>query len=265
MVEGYLAQRIERNVPATVLAGLRQGRFDAGQALFAACFDEREHLRGVAMRTPPRAMLATGFDSQSARPLMQRWLADDPLLPGVSAEPRTAHAIIDAWVSLTGGRARRTMREAMHEITAVEAPSRPAPGRLRRAVVQERELLVQWERAFAIEAGTGAPEQAGRSIAARLKAGLQRVWDDEGPVCAVALAPPVQGTVRIGPVYTPPQSRRHGYASSAVAAACREALQDGAHRCILYTDLANPTSNKIYADVGFRAFAEWEEHRFDLP
>jgi predicted GNAT family acetyltransferase len=31
---------------------------------------------------------------------------------------------------------------------------------------------------------------------------------------------------------------------------------------MLYTDLANPTSNKIYADVGYRRFGEWEEMEF---
>src|SRR5207245_4856813 len=50
-----------------------------------------------------------------------------------------------------------------------------------------------------------------------------------------------------------------GYASAAVATACREALAGGAQQCMLYTDLANPTSNRIYPAVGFRRFADWEE------
>jgi predicted GNAT family acetyltransferase len=33
---------------------------------------------------------------------------------------------------------------------------------------------------------------------------------------------------------------------------------------MLFTDLANATSNKIYATVGFRRFADWEEYTF-LP
>jgi predicted GNAT family acetyltransferase len=68
--------------------------------------------------------------------------------------------------------------------------------------------------------------------------------------------------VRIGPVYTPPELRRRGYAGSAVAAASRRALTAGAHTCMLFTDLANPTSNKIYAEVGYRAIGGWEEYSF---
>jgi hypothetical protein len=85
------------------------------------------------------------------------------------------------------------------------------------------------------------------------------VWDDGQPVSMIGLAPEVAGVVRIGPVYTPPPHRRRGYAGSAVAAASRRALAGGAARCMLFTDLANPTSNKIYAEVGYRRVADWEE------
>ena len=80
----------------------------------------------------------------------------------------------------------------------------------------------------------------------------------------VSTNPAVAGVVRIGPVYTPPEARRRGYASSAVAAVSRDALGTGAHTCMLYTDLSNPTSNKIYADVGYRRIAEWEERVFTV-
>ena len=57
--------------------------------------------------------------------------------------------------------------------------------------------------------------------------------------------PPVGGVSRIGPVYTPPDARGRGYGSAATAAASRDILDAGDVAC-LYTDLANPTSNKIY-------------------
>jgi predicted GNAT family acetyltransferase len=61
-------------------------------------------------------------------------------------------------------------------------------------------------------------------------------------------------------VYTPESERRHGYAGSAVAAVSRRMLAAGARRTTLFTDVSNPTSNKIYAAVGYRPVAEWEEH-----
>lgn len=261
--EDYLAERIERNVLATVLMQVRRSRVEASPPLFACRFDGRGRLCGVALRTPPRPMLASGFDASAADLLIERWLREDPSPAGVSAQPETARAIAAAWRNVTGGHSRCTMRAVMHVLTAVDEPPRPARGRLRIASEEERELLIEWERAFLLEAGVDSTEDAEAAVAGRLEIGAQRVWEDGGPACTLALARAVAGTVRIGPVYTPPERRNQGYASSAVAAACRLALAMGARRCMLFTDIANPTSNKIYANVGFRPFAEWENHLFE--
>jgi predicted GNAT family acetyltransferase len=58
--------------------------------------------------------------------------------------------------------------------------------------------------------------------------------------------------VRVGPVYTPPEVRGHGYASAATAAVSQAALEDGLREVVLYTDLANPTSNALYQRLGYR-------------
>jgi uncharacterized protein len=57
--------------------------------------------------------------------------------------------------------------------------------------------------------------------------------------------------ISIGAVYTPPQNRRHGYATAVVSGLCRELLSSGYSYCALYTDLSNPTSNSIYKKIGF--------------
>jgi predicted GNAT family acetyltransferase len=57
--------------------------------------------------------------------------------------------------------------------------------------------------------------------------------------------------VRVGPVYTPPELRGHGYASAATAEVSRAALVAGAEEVLLYTDLANPVSNTIYHRLGY--------------
>jgi predicted GNAT family acetyltransferase len=73
---------------------------------------------------------------------------------------------------------------------------------------------------------------------------------------------PAGGVVRIGPVYTPPRYRKRGYAGALVAAASQRALDNGAAACSLYTDLANPTSNKIYQAVGYRPICDVTMYQF---
>ncbi len=207
----------------------------------------------AAMRTPPFPLLTSPLDDAAdAEPLVERWLQDDPDLPSVTGVPGTARAIAAAWARRTGGATRRTMSEAMHVLSEVRDPPRPAPGRLRVATTDDRDLLVAWMADFVVEAGLIGAAQAAGMVDARLRHQGLLVWDDGRPVSMIGVAPEVSGVVRIGPVYTPAQHRRRGYAGSAVATASRRALAAGAARCMLFTDLANPTSNKIYAEVGYR-------------
>ena len=87
-----------------------------------------------------------------------------------------------------------------------------------------------------------------------LDEGLMHLWlDASGEPASMACRRPVlAGSARIGPVYTPPAHRGHGFGSGVTAAATRSILDDGGIP-VLFTDLANPTSNKIYRALGYRA------------
>ncbi len=67
---------------------------------------------------------------------------------------------------------------------------------------------------------------------------------------------PIAGMSRIGPVYTPPGDRRHGYGAAVTAAAARWALDAGARQVVLFVDEANPTTNRLYPRLGFRPVHE---------
>jgi predicted GNAT family acetyltransferase len=64
-------------------------------------------------------------------------------------------------------------------------------------------------------------------------------------------ARPTKRNVTIGYVYTPPEERKKGYASDCVSALSQHLLDSGYQTTSLYTDLANPTSNKIYMEIGY--------------
>jgi predicted GNAT family acetyltransferase len=198
-----------------------------------------------------------------AEDLVDLWLEADPDVAGVSGVPDTARGIASAWERRTGGTSRRTFSEAMHVLERVQEPPRPAAGTLRLPRPDERDLLVVWMREFVTEAGLIGAAQSEQMVDSRMGQEGLLVWDDGQPVSLVGVNPAVAGVVRVGPVYTPLQFRRRGYAGSAVAAVSRRALAGGAQRCMLFTDLANPTSNKIYAEVGYRRCGDWEEIALD--
>ena len=83
--------------------------------------------------------------------------------------PDTAQAIAQAWARLTGGTTRTTMTEAMHVLVEVSDPPRPAPGTLRLASADERDLLIAWMEEFVGEAGLIGATQADAMVDARLR------------------------------------------------------------------------------------------------
>ncbi|MGZ4350606.1 MAG: GNAT family N-acetyltransferase [Solirubrobacteraceae bacterium] len=263
-VRPLLEARIENNVVATVLSGTIEGQFRAAPVL-AMGLDEHGAVAAAAMRTAPWPMLCTGLRPGDAEELLDIWLKRDPDLPGVNAPLETAHALAAAWARRTGGSTRCRTAMAMHSLQTVLNPPRPGPGRLVVATEAHRELALGWWNEFVDESHVidAGPESRVVAVDSRIAHRHLWLWEDAGvAVSMVAVNPAVAGVVRIGPVYTPLDARRRGYATSAVAAISRQALQAGAHTCMLFTDLSNPTSNKIYADVGYRRFGEWEETAF---
>jgi hypothetical protein len=63
-------------------------------------------------------------------------------------------------------------------------------------------------------------------------------------------------------VYTPPELRGRGYASALTAHVSAEQLAAGRSFCFLYTDLANPTSNRIYVALGYERVCDSVEYAF---
>lgn len=179
-------------------------------------------------------------------------------LPGVNGEATTTARFAGHWTERTRSGARPVEGQRLYEVDTVTVPE--APGSARPAGPEDRGLAVAWFDAFAAEIGErgGATEA---TVGRRLTAGELGVWDDDGVVALAGATTPVADAVRIGPVYTPPECRRRGYASALVAEMSR-AARDAGWRCLLYADLANPTSNAIYRAIGYRAVAEIVRYEF---
>jgi hypothetical protein len=88
------------------------------------------------------------------------------------------------------------------------------------------------------------------------------LWEDPQPVSLACIARYTPHGAIVGPVYTPPEARGHGYASACVAALSQSLLDRGREFCALFTNMANPTSNHIYQEIGYQPCEEFAEYRF---
>ncbi len=259
---GFLTRRaIEHNVLATVAATL-EPTDSTDAALFAWVEAGGGEVVGAALRTPPRRLLVSSMSAEAADALMAELLEVDRELPGVNGPQPAASLVAQAWTRRTGGTLEPLMSQAIYWLAHVTEPPRHPAGRPRPGDRSDRELMIEWTRAFSRDAGV--PEvDVEPAVDRRLGDGRVFVWEDDRRIVSmVGTGPPVAGVVRLGPVYTPPAARRRGYATALVADVSRRALADGAAKCMLYTDLANATSNSIYQAVGYRRSSDAQEYLF---
>jgi predicted GNAT family acetyltransferase len=192
-------------------------------------------------------LLVSGRWSPAERRDLAALLTHLPELRGVVGPADEAEAIVGV---LPAGRTRRIGQRLfrLDELT----PPPAVPGSPLRADARHRDLVRAWYRAFTDEVEGGMPQNDAIADGA-LDAGGCWLWlDGAGRPASLANRRPVlAGSSRIGPVYTPPEQRGRGYGSAVTAAASRDILDDGAVP-VLFTDLANPTSNKIYQLLGYR-------------
>jgi len=128
-------------------------------------------------------------------------------------------------------------------------------------------LLTDWIEAFHEEASLSNPRQDYARMAdnwIRRNGRSAYLWVDRGrPVSLTGAGGLTPKGIRVGPVYTPPDARGRGYASNLVAEVSQALLDSGRTFVFLFTDLANPTSNKIYQAIGYEPVSDVDEWEFE--
>ena len=261
-----LDHEAENCLPLGIADSIRAG--DYPEAYFAVA-RTGDTVVGAALRTPPfNVLLSMPFATEAVPLLVEDLFEIAPDLRGVGAEIAAARTFAERWSGRTRTVVRREMAERIFRLERVIAP-RPVAGSMRVARSGDRGLLAAWLRAFALEAlGERTDEESGLRVADRWIAARRRrmyVWDDRRPVSIVGVSGETPRGIRVAPVYTPPELRGRGYASALTAAVSQAQLDAGRRYCFLFTDLANPTSNKIYRAVGYEPVCDVDDLRFEDP
>lgn len=259
-----LRHRLEHNVLLGILAVWTGDPERAGQPVVCAyACDDGGAVVGVAVRTPPMRVVLSSMPPAAVVALEEALAAVDPDAPGVLGSPAAAALFAERRAARTGRRVRPGMSELLYALGEL-APPAGVPGHPRQAGPADVPLVVHWWAEFAAEAVPGAPvTDVERTVRIRLRHGAMHLWEVDGEATAMAgYAGPVSGLARVAPVYTPPRHRRRGFGAAVTAATTAHALRQGADAVVLYTDLANPTSNALYQRIGYRPLAAAQE--FDL-
>ncbi|MEM7040278.1 MAG: GNAT family N-acetyltransferase [Bacteroidota bacterium] len=223
-------------------------------------FNVEDDPRFCAIQTPGRNLILYGQTEWCAQWMFLvalNFKGLHPDLPGVFGPTAQAKAFAEHW----GGESEVRIEMAGWELREVQDP-RPASGKFRKIGPEDDAQVVEWCLAFSEEAmgRTASADDWAKQVAA----GRDRiyVWED-GEVVSMAFGRRHSRNMRnIGYVYTPPDRRGKGYASNLVAEMSKTFLTEGKQACTLFTNLANPTSNKIYRALGYTEVCTFSEIAF---
>jgi GNAT superfamily N-acetyltransferase len=274
----------EDPVLSTVVAGVSSRIADDREAgiawpegvpcWFAVVLDGDEVV-GTAMRTAkfggyPAFLLP--MPDEAARMLAREVIERGETLTAANGALPAVEVFCDEIAASVGGHTEVSLHTRLFELGELVEPP-PVPGRLRPATVEEQDLISSWYDAFMVDADEQAGREPGESphetpspddMRRRIEGGRIFVWENEAgePVHVTAASRPSYGVSRIGPVYTAKEHRGQGIASAAVAEVSKLLVASGERAC-LFTDQANPTSNKIYEAIGYRPVVDMANLRVE--
>jgi hypothetical protein len=220
----------------------------------------------AAVMTPPFNIVVTQPQMPTALDFLAEELhAQGHELPGATGALPEIDVFATAWAERAGAVLQRRGAHGIYAAQTIQVPEN-VPGRMRAAAPADRDLLISWWGAFVAEALPDSPDRDHETLIDRRlngRGGGVYLWEDGEPAAMAAFGGRTPSGIRIGPVYTPPDRRGRGYGSALTAQLSASLLADGRTYCFLYTDLENPTSNRIYRRIGYEFVCESAEYAFE--
>jgi len=192
-----------------------------------------------------------GTSKEAAAELFEAFKASDIYIHGLVGELDTAMTYKKMFENL-GRKSRVHMTQGIYRCRKV-VPAQDVGVKFRVMESKDVPLIAAWMSAFHKEAVPHDPPSDWVKMAeGKLKGGTLFVVEKDGaPVSMAAVSRDLESSCSVNFVFTPRELRGKGYASAVTAMLTQSLLEKGKSETVLYTDMANPTSNKIYQNIGY--------------
>lgn len=249
--EGWLLENeAEYNLILAIAGQLLRGVDSFVEPLYLATIEDKARVVGCAWRTPPFKLGLTRMPIASISALAADVAAVYDRLPALLGPEPEALEFAECWSRETGVTYAPGMRQAIYSVERVQLPERLAPGAMRIAQLDDLPLISEWSEGFVRDVGLPAYETPG-DLERAIENGGYSIWQDGEPRSMTSARGRTRNGIRVGAVYTPARFRGRGYATALVGSLSHRLLDAGHRFCFLYADLENPTSNKIYQQIGY--------------
>ncbi|WP_409251019.1 GNAT family N-acetyltransferase [Bacillus sp. SCS-153A] len=249
-----LKKEAENNLPIGLLDQINGGRYENP---FLAVIQETETVQAVFVRTPPHYLIVTVLEEGKTEEIGETlWnYAEEKgiTFPGFIGNKEATVTLAELWARKTSTPYEVNMRQRIYQLDKVN-DLEISEGDMELAGLDQVGLIADWILGF-IEDTPENPipkEDARKRAKEMIEENSVYLWKVDGvPVSMARSARKTDNGVTVNFVYTPREYRRRGYARSVVAKLSSVLLETNQF-CTLYTDLDNPTSNKIYMEIGYK-------------
>ena len=242
-----------------ILQGIKAGRYENP---LMVTIEEEGHLVALFQMTPPHPLNIVIIDDTKTDAILtfaaSEFLDREIHIPSVVGLKSVVFPFAEIWKELTQVDTRLAMDQGLYRLDEVNQSLTGSPGTWRYARKDEAPLIEEWYHSFNEDAGL--PKADNHEIQLKVEQFLEGqevfFWEDNGKVVSMMKkARPSDHGVTVSFVFTPQEERKKGYARTMVAAGSEELLKTYDF-CVLYTDMMNPTSNKIYQEIGYKKIAD---------
>ncbi|WP_020062106.1 GNAT family N-acetyltransferase [Bacillus sp. 123MFChir2] len=228
--------------------------------LFMATAVKGKDLVFVMLQTHQRQVIvakSAPLAKNDIRELAQQLSIAYPDVPGLIGEKQVVEHLAEQLASLQNKLIQVKMNQGVYGLRYVKKKAE-SNGIFRRVELKEKDVIEDWVYHFCEDVNLAITKEEAVHTAAELIES-QRLfgWEVEGRLVSMAaVTRPTKCNITINFVYTPEAERKKGYAFNCVSALSQRMLDNGYEMTSLYTDLANPTSNKIYKEIGYELITE---------
>ncbi len=268
-----LSHEAENNLLIGILNALKKdiNTYSKTEKPILIIVEKEDSIQLVSIRTPPYNQLISYTDNlESIDSLVDKLGEVNEELPGVLGFKAGVLKFAQNWSQIKSVDYSLDQHERIYRLEKVN-PSTLGNRQVTKATSDDKDTILEMMKNFILEAlPDSLPQKSKPEIEAsqrRMEKALENnlvyVLKENNEV--VSMAKKAQATPNgqiINAVYTYPDKRRRGYATEVVARVSQSILDSGKKYCFLFTDLANPTSNKIYQTIGYRPIIDMDFYKF---
>jgi uncharacterized protein len=200
---------------------------------------------------------AASFSPEELRLIAEQMHQDFESIPGLIGDRKLIIELSGHLSELRDVTATVEMDQGLYKLEKVKKKI-VSKGKLRELTEKEHGFVKEWVFQFCEEVNMPITmDEADAKADELIRKGKLMGWEIEGEIVSMAnTTRPTERNTNINFVYTPIKHRKKGFASDCVAALSQMMLDQGYQSTSLYTDLSNPTSNKIYQEIGYEWVAD---------